>query len=509
MNKSFLVAVVLISVAFLGWQGGFLTKKLQPNFVQATDQTVSINGVSEALSAVGKSITLGDDEYALNISLNGGFIESIHFPIYKGQKSHNLQLLIGANKQLTIEASTSVWNEKLNSLAYSLKEKNQNSSSRWLVLSFEDDELAIERKFILDAKKFSVQHQASIRFKKEAPQFLYTSLRVQKEIPKEHQENERREAFYSRAGGQEKWSVDDIDELKNEVGQSNWIGFSSRYFLNALIDFSVEKPQFQIRPEQQGNVAMSLVYPIKENQLQMEQTFFYGPKEIALLKSIHPSLGGAVDFGWFTIIAFPMLKILNWIYKFFGNYGIAIILLTLLVKILTYPLTLKSVKGMKEMQRIQPQLAKLKERYSNDKETLNKEMLQLMKANGYNPMSGCFPIFIQMPIFIALYNVLYGAIDLYGQPFFGWINDLSAKDPYYITPALLALTMFVQQRLTPATSADPAQQKMMLVMPLIFGFMMLWLPSGLTLYMLVNSVISILMQMWIQKRLGVSVPTIA
>jgi len=126
-----------------------------------------------------------------------------------------------------------------------------------------------------------------------------------------------------------------------------------------------------------------------------------------------------------------------------------------------------------------------------------------MRANGYNPMSGCLPIFIQMPIFIALYNVLYGAIDLYGQPFFGWIHDLSAKDPFYVTPLLLAGMMFLQQRMTPNTATDPAQQRMMMMMPVIFGFMMLWLPSGLTLYMLVNSVVSVVQQVVINKTINV------
>jgi YidC/Oxa1 family membrane protein insertase len=136
----------------------------------------------------------------------------------------------------------------------------------------------------------------------------------------------------------------------------------------------------------------------------------------------------AVDFGWFTVIAYPLLKTLKWIHTYLMNYGIAIILLTILVKLLTFPLTYKSMKSMKEMQRIQPQMQKLREKYKDDKERLNKEMLQLMRTNGYNPMSGCLPIFIQMPVFVALYNVLFGAIDLYKEPFFGWILDFLSKD---------------------------------------------------------------------------------
>ena len=160
------------------------------------------------------------------------------------------------------------------------------------------------------------------------------------------------------------------------------------------------------------------------------------------------------------------------------------------------------MKSMKDMQRIQPQLTKLREKYADDKEALNREMLQLMRANGYNPLSGCLPVLVQMPIFIALYNVLYNSIELYGQPFFGWIADLSQKDPYFVTPVLLALVMFIQQKMTPNTATDPAQQKMMTFMPVIFGAMMLWLPAGLTLYMLVNSVVSIAQQVLINKTIA-------
>jgi YidC/Oxa1 family membrane protein insertase len=260
------------------------------------------------------------------------------------------------------------------------------------------------------------------------------------------------------------------------------------------------RPQFQARPESSGTLVASLIYPVVGSAAKISTRYFYGPKDLSLLKQVGHRLEAAVDFGWFTFVAYPLLYCLKWFYKYVGNYGIAIILLTILVKILTYPLTFKSMKSMKEMQRIQPQLQKLREKYADDKEKLNREMMQLMKTNGYNPMSGCLPIFIQMPVFIALYNVLFGTIDLYGEPFFGWIQDLSAKDPYYVTPVLLSGMMFLQQKLTPNTSTDPTQQKMMMAMPVIFGVMMLWLPSGLTLYMLINSVTTIIQQLYMNRH---------
>ena len=193
-----------------------------------------------------------------------------------------------------------------------------------------------------------------------------------------------------------------------------------------------------------------------------------------------------------------MKKIKEWV----KNWGIAIILLTLLIKLLTFPLTYKSMASMKKMAALQPQLNALKEKHANDKEALNRELLTFMRTNGYNPMSGCLPMLIQMPVFFALYRVLYSSIELYQAPFFGWITDLSLKDPYYITPVLLTGFMYLQQKLTPSTISDPMQAKMMQWMPVFFGVLMINLPSGLTIYMLVNAIASIFQQMYLNKKLN-------
>jgi YidC/Oxa1 family membrane protein insertase len=156
---------------------------------------------------------------------------------------------------------------------------------------------------------------------------------------------------------------------------------------------------------------------------------------------------------------------------------------------------------MKQMAKLQPQLQKLREKYKDDKEALNREMLTFMRSNGYNPVSGCLPMLIQMPIFFALYRVLYSSIELYHAPFWLWIRDLSDKDPYYVTPVLLTLTMYIQQKMMPNTATDPAQQKMMQFMPIMFGAFMLTLPSGLTIYMLVNALTSIVQQIVLNRKL--------
>ena len=206
-----------------------------------------------------------------------------------------------------------------------------------------------------------------------------------------------------------------------------------------------------------------------------------------------------MDYGWFYFIAIPMLYILNFLNGIFHNYGIAIIILTIIVKVLTLPLTLKSMVSMKEMTKIQPKVLELREKFKNDPAKLNQATMDLYREHKVNPLSGCFPLLLQIPIFFALYKALLLSLELKGAPFFGWIVDLSAKDPYYITPIVMGITMFIQQKMTP-TTADPMQQKIFLAMPVIFTFLFINFQSGLVLYWLTNNVLSIIQQYIINKR---------
>lgn len=234
-------------------------------------------------------------------------------------------------------------------------------------------------------------------------------------------------------------------------------------------------------------------------------TGFLGPKYFDQLKGVGGSLESSVDFGIFAFICRPMLWLLQKFYNFlfgfgFGNWGIAIILLTLLVKGGLLPLTHRSMSSMKKMQNIKPEMDKLKAKYGGDKETLNREMMNLYVKHGINPIGGCLPMVLQMPIWIALYQTLFYAVELYQAPFFpGWIDDLSAKDPFYILPVMLGIAMFFQQKFTPQTM-DAMQAKIMAyAMPIFFTSIMLFLPSGLTLYIFVNTVLSMAHHIYIHK----------
>jgi YidC/Oxa1 family membrane protein insertase len=239
-------------------------------------------------------------------------------------------------------------------------------------------------------------------------------------------------------------------------------------------------------------------------------TIFIGPKEINILESVGKGIERAIDFGYFGFISKPLLYVLHFFHRFTGSYGLDIIILTVLIKLLLAPLTHKSYVSMKQMQKLQPQMERLKERYADDKEKLNKEIMELYKRNGVNPLGGCLPMVLQFPVFIGLYNALSTPIELRHAPFL-WIKDLSRPDwqslPFTvgewhlgvpILTILMGASMFLQQWMTP-TAGDPNQRKMMMLMPLMFTFMFVSFPAGLTVYWLVNNVLTIGQQYWINR----------
>jgi len=221
--------------------------------------------------------------------------------------------------------------------------------------------------------------------------------------------------------------------------------------------------------------------------------FFAGPKDFDVLASIDRNLIRAIDFGMFAVLVVPLLRSLKWINGFVGNYGWSIILLTIIINAIMFPLRHKSVVSMRKMQEIQPEVKAIQDRYAKLKTTdpakqnMNKELMALYRERGVNPASGCVPMLLTMPVLFAFYSLLTTAIELRGAPFVGWIHDLSSHDPLYITPVAMGLSQLWQQRISPATGVDPAQQKMMMFMPVLFTGMFLWAPSGIALYWLMSN----------------------
>lgn len=275
----------------------------------------------------------------------------------------------------------------------------------------------------------------------------------------------------------------------------------NQYFSSALLDRSKVAPSLSLHSNAHEKTALAeIIYkPVQEEaSLSFEQVLYAGPKSIDILKAIDPSLAEIIDFGMLSFIAKPFLYTMKWFYSLVGNWGIAIILLTLTVRIIVLPLHLMSARSMKGMQKIQPLLQQVREKYKDDSMAVHRETMALMKQHNANPISGCFPMLLQIPIFFALFRVVGSSVELYQSPFVLWIHDLSHYDQYFVLPILLGGLMWLQQKMTP-TNMDPAQAKVMAFLPLIFTAFMLKLPSGLTLYMVVSSIFGIAQQWYVLR----------
>lgn len=300
----------------------------------------------------------------------------------------------------------------------------------------------------------------------------------------------------------------DVGDLKKDAKSFGkeviWGSLQSKYFMAAAVPLNAaaEKLRVVLNGEllECSFVSAPLALQPGEKR-QFDYLFFFGPKDFDQLKAADHQLERAVNFGWFDLLAKPLLHVLVFFYGFLKNYGLAIILLTVIIKLLFWPLTHKSYASMKAMQKLQPEMQKLREKFKNDKDRLNKELMELYKKHSVNPLGGCLPMLVQIPVFFALYKVLLDSIALRQAPFMLWLTDLSAKDPYYITPLLMGATMFIQQKMTP-TTADPLQAKIFMFMPVVFTFLFLNFPSGLVIYWLVNNLLTIAQQYYINRRLS-------
>lgn len=288
----------------------------------------------------------------------------------------------------------------------------------------------------------------------------------------------------------------------------DFFGFDHHYFAAAFVPKAEASYRTGFSTNAGGictivtNVSSDLGTISAGQSASMSWDAWFGPKEVELLTNFNPRLRTTLGLGWLDMIAHPLLLAIKGLYKFTGNYGIAIILLTLLLKILFYPLAKQAAVSAARMKKYNPEMTKLREKYKQDPQRMQMELMKFMSQHKINPMKGCLPMLPTIPVFFALFRVLSASIDLRHAPFYGWITDLSAKDPYFVTPIILTVCMFIQQKMTPMTGMDPTQEKVMMMMPIIFGVMMISLPSGLVLYMLTNTIFTIVQQHLLNKKLA-------
>ena len=290
--------------------------------------------------------------------------------------------------------------------------------------------------------------------------------------------------------------------FEEQLHQVGLFSLDTHYFTRTVIDDSEIFPEVQVSYSDSSKQVLGyLSYVFSENirSFVIKQNVFIGPKQKETLMAADTRLKDVLDYGFFSWIAHPIMDLVKFLYRYVGNWGVAIILMTLFVRLLLLPFNIMSYRSMKKLQKLQPKIKDLKEKYKDDKENLNKATMQLMKEDGANPLGGCLPMLLQIPVFFALFKVLGNAIEFYQAPFFLWITDLSEPDPYFVLPVLMALSMILHQMISP-TSAEPHVKKMLLVVAVIFSLLMIFYPSGLALYIFIGSLFSIVQQLILMRE---------
>ncbi|MBK4765378.1 MAG: membrane protein insertase YidC, partial [Pantoea sp. Brub] len=344
---------------------------------------------------------------------------------------------------------------------------------------------------------------------------VFGQLKQSITLPKYHDESNNNFALHAFRGAAyssdqnkyKKYKFEKILENKNlNVKTKNgWVAMLQQYFVTAWIPHNEGVNNFYTK-----NFVNSVAIGYKSEPIVISpnsnksfySTLWVGPELQDKMRIVAPNLDLTVDYGWLWFISQPLLKLLKFIYSFVGNWGFSIIFITFIVRGITYPLTKAQYTSMAKMRMLQPKIQAIRDRLGNNKQKISQEMMMLYRTEKVNPLGGCLPVIIQMPIFLALYYMLSNSVELRQAPFIFWIKDLSAQDPNYILPILMGLTMFFIQKMSPATVTDPIQKKIMVYMPFVFTVFFLWFPSGLVLYYIISNLVTIIQQQIIYKSLS-------
>lgn len=315
-------------------------------------------------------------------------------------------------------------------------------------------------------------------------------------------------AIYSDQEKFQKVSFSEIEKRKATYikdADNGWFAMVQHYFVTAWVPPQGKNRSYEMTELQKNLFAIRSIEPVGTiapgSQLNIPAKLWVGPQDQEGLEKVAPGLDLVVDYGLLTIIAKPLFALMTWLYTLLGNWGWTIVVLTILIKAAFYPLSAASYRSMAKMKLVAPRLQALKEKFGDDRQKLNTAMMEMYRTEKINPLGGCLPILIQIPVFISLYYVLGSSVELRGAPWIWWIKDLAVQDPYFILPVVMMGTMFIQMRLNP-TPPDPLQAKVMMFMPLIFGAMMFFFPSGLVLYWCVNNILSIAQQWYVMRQIA-------
>ncbi|MFH1152548.1 MAG: membrane protein insertase YidC [Pseudomonadota bacterium] len=551
-QKRLFIAIILSIVVIFGWNIFFVDKEAPPKTspeqavtaesgTQTADQGKAVESVpapipmtastvappmEPAPGSTGRTIVVDSPLYTMEISEFSGTVTSFKLKKYRETVEQDSPLKQMVSPKLSKGMFALDLEDKtvpgLENAVFRCPSEQDHidvtQGARDLTFAWQSPQgLVVEKVFTMTPDSYLVGFNVTIKNGTPVPIKDTLSISIPGVVTEASGYNHEGPVLFSN-DSLEEINVKKLADKSTFPGIMEWAGHTDRYFLTVIIP---EKPvDATVKVSYEAPMATSRFVQSMDRidpgrQITYPFWYFMGPKSLKIMGSLGHNLKKSENFGWFDVLARPCLIAMNFIYDLIPNYGVAIMLLTLAIKLLFWPLGTKSYKSMSDMKRIQPLMMQIREKYKGDKTKMNAEVMNLYKTYKVNPMSGCLPMLVQMPIFFALYRMLYQAIELRHAPFLGWINDLSAPDrlfnfdiaiplmqaPYGIPvlTIIMGATMFLQQKMSPSTG-DPTQAKMMMLMPIFMTFIFINFPSGLVLYWLVNNVLSIGQQYYIQKK---------
>jgi YidC/Oxa1 family membrane protein insertase len=469
-QKNAFLALSLSALILFGWQYFFAPKKssIAPIEAPATSEVINPQPSNTQSNGPIEPPQQAFEEFSLKqkstlVSFNNSFIFTNFF---NSQAAFPFQDTVGSQKPLQVQIDFGQGFQNVNLIQTAENKYSDPAHELTVFTSMADNGVAT----------FNLSSSKPFRYR-----FMFQS-------EKKKLDNGQQRFFSIYTDKLEHLDIDDEDKKDQSI---KWVGIDFNYHLFGLY-FDKES---NLISNNNTNSTLSIYSNKFENSVNFN--LVYVKKDYDYLAKLGNKLQGAVDFGMWGIFAAWILKGLQFFYTWFPNYGVSILLLTLLIRMITFPLQYKSIVSMKKLQLVQPELTKIREKFKDDPQRMQKESMDLFKRSGANPIGGCLPLILQMPVFFAFYKVLNHSVELVGAPFIFWIQDLSNKDPYFVLPILMTGAMFLQQKLTPNTISDPVQKNVMLFMPLVFGFIMRDLPSGLCLYIFVSTLLGILQQVFV------------
>lgn len=523
MEKRALLAIVVSLMILLGFQYFFSKpvqqpakeqteavkkeeKKKEPSETRSEEAPKAVSKIIPVSSSNTKEIKIETDLYTAMLSSEGAVIKKWELKQYKDKNNASIMLAQGqpAVPALAIGSNDSFDLSKANFrvIGKDIKlDKNTNTGS--VVFEYAASGYSIKRTytFYFDTYKFDLKDEVS-----GLPEYW---LAVGSNFGISGKEDDSHTGpILLKEAERIELKPDKLKEAITYQGRLKWIAQEDKYFFAGIAPMSQmdEVRAWQLKAPEKNTDSKEktkdlAVIAFKGKSGAHSFVMYAGPKEHDRLKELKVGFEHIIDFGFFSLLSRPLFWLLKLFHTVIGNYGWAIVLLTIVTRIPFIPLLNKSQKSMRKMQEIQPRVTEIKEKYKKDPQRMQKEVSELFKKHKVNPVGGCLPMLLQIPVFLALYNILSIAIELRGAPFMLWIVDLSIKDPYYVLPIVMGITMIIQQKMTPS-SMDPMQAKIMMFMPVIFTFMFLNFASGLVLYWLVNNILAIVQQFFANKKLA-------